>query len=165
MNKQDLQLLFRYNAWAHARILNAADGLSDEQFTAPAAFPHGGLRGTLVHTLFAEWLWRNRWDGNSPTVRMKPEDFPNIAFLRARWAEEDKNLQAFVQSISDERLKAPLDYKTTRGEVMHEPMLWPVIMHMLNHSTQHRAEAAAILTDLGRSPGDLDLIYFLREQE
>ena len=164
MNKQDIHLLFRYNTWAKARILNAADGLSDEQFVAPAPFPHGGIRGTLVHALFAEWIWRNRWEGASPAVRLREADFPTFASLRARWEQEDKNLQVFLETLTDERLNAPFEYQTTRGEPMREPVLWPVMVHVVNHGTQHRAEAAALLTDLGRSPGDIDLIVFLREQ-
>ena len=75
MNKQDIQMLYEYNRWANARILGAAAKISEAQFLAPAEFPHGGLRGTLVHTLFAEWIWRLRWLGSPPNFRMKPEDF------------------------------------------------------------------------------------------
>ena len=54
MNKQDIQLLYKYNHWANTRILNAASNLTPEQFLAPASFPHRELRGTLTHALFAE---------------------------------------------------------------------------------------------------------------
>ena len=162
MNKQDIQLLYKYNTWANARILDAAEDVTEEQFLAPASFPHGGLRSTFTHTLFAEWIWRMRWQGESPAFRIKPEDFPTFDSLRARWLEEDKALNAFVDSLTDEKLNAPFQYKTTRGEAM-ENILWQAMMHTINHGTQHRSEAAAILTELGHSPGDIDLILFLRE--
>jgi hypothetical protein len=46
-------------------ILRAAAELSEEQYLAPGEFPHGGVRGTLVHALFAEWMWRMRWQGTA----------------------------------------------------------------------------------------------------
>ena len=160
MNKQDIILLYKYNQWANALILNAAAKVTQEQFLAPASFPYGGLRGTLVHTLFAEWVWRQRWEGTSPTKRFQPEDFPRFDSLRTRWAEEEKALMSFVEGLTDEKLESKFKYKSTDGEP-HERILWQVMAHMVNHGTQHRTEAAAMLTDLGHSPGDIDLIVFL----
>jgi len=81
MNKDDILTLYQYNNWANARILNTTSQVSPEQFLAAASFSHGGLRGTLVHTLFAEWIWRQRWEGTSPTEGFQPEDFPTFAVL------------------------------------------------------------------------------------
>ena len=162
MNNQDIALLYKYNRWANAKILNAASHVTSEQFLAPATFPHGGLRGTLVHTLFAEWIWRHRWEGTSPVVRIKPEDFPTFESLRARWTDEEKLLMSFVEKVTDERLNSHFFYTTTKGEP-HERILWHVMAHLVNHGTQHRSEAAALLTDFGHSPGDIDLVYFLSE--
>ena len=164
MNKQDILLLYQYNQWANAKILNAAANVTQEQFVAPGSFPHGGLRGTLVHALFAEWIWRRRWEGTSPTSRLQPEDFPTLESLRTRWLEEGKQLMGLVEAITDERLNNTFDYRNTSGKPFTK-ILWQVMAHVVNHGTQHRAEAAAILTDLGHSPGDLDLISFLIETQ
>jgi uncharacterized damage-inducible protein DinB len=163
MNKKDIQLLYKYNDWANTRILNAASNLTAEQFLAPASFPHGGLRGTLTHILFAEWIWRTRWLGESPAVRFKPEDFPTFDSLRARWLVEKTALNIYIDDLTDEILTGAFQYKTTSGKVM-ENVFWQAMAHVVNHGTQHRSEAAALLTGFGRSPGDLDLIIFLRER-
>jgi len=165
MNKQDIQLLFRYNSWANERILRAAEQASAQEFIAASNFPHGGLRGTLFHALFAEWLWRRRCEGASPTEWLRAEDFPTVQSLRERWRQEESNLNAFLEALTDEKLNGPLEYKTTKSVAMREPLMWTVLAHVVNHGTQHRSEAAAMLTDLGCSPGDIDLIFFLREQK
>jgi uncharacterized damage-inducible protein DinB len=41
--------------------------------------------------------------------------------------------------------------------------VWQVIFHVVNHGTQHRGEAAAILTGYNHSPGELDFDTFLSE--
>jgi uncharacterized damage-inducible protein DinB len=160
MNKQDLLTFYNYNQWANARILNAVCNVTQEQFLAPASFPHGGLRGTLVHALFAEWIWRKRWEGVSPTHRMKLEDFPTFESLQTRWLEEERQLMDFANSVTDERLNNLFHYNNTAGQPFSR-ILWQAMAHVVNHGTQHRTEAAAILTDVGHSPGDLDFIYFL----
>ena len=160
MNKQDILVLYQYNQWANARILHAAAGITAEEFLAPASFPHGGLRGTLVHALSAEWIWRNRWEGTSPASVLKPDEFPAFEALGSRWAEEEKKLMGFVETVTDEGLDKPFDYKNTSGQPFTR-ILWQAMAHVVNHGTQHRTEAAAMLTDLGHSPGDIDLIFFV----
>ena len=162
MNKQDIQLLYQYNQWTTAKILDAASNVTQEQYLASASFPHGGLRGTLVHALFAEWIWRTRWEGTSPASRLKPEDFPTFESLRIRWTEEESKLMAFVDSLTDEKLNSKVSYQNTSGK-RFERILWQMMVHVVNHGTQHKTEAAAILTELGHSPGDIDLIVFLPE--
>ncbi|HEU0294450.1 MAG TPA: DinB family protein [Anaerolineales bacterium] len=162
MNKEDILVLYQYNQWTTRKILDAASKVTNEQFLAPADFPHGGLRSTLVHALFAEWIWRNRWGGTSPTQRLKPEDFPTFDSLRARWSEEENLLMTFVNNLTDENLNRVISYKTTQGKPQ-ERILWQMMAHLVNHGTQHKTEAAAILTGFGHSPGDIDMIYFLIE--
>jgi uncharacterized damage-inducible protein DinB len=158
-------LLYDYNRWCTARILTTAANLNDEQFLAPGTFPHGGLRGTLVHTLFTEWVWRMRWQGTPPDFhyRLKPEGFSTLAALQTRWMEEESLQMEFVASLTDKKLKSELEYTSTEGG-RYKRVLWETMAHLVNHGTQHRTEAAAILTDLGHSPGDIDLIVFINER-
>jgi uncharacterized damage-inducible protein DinB len=65
----------------------------------------------------------------------------------------------FVETVTDEKLNSVLSYKNTKG-VPLEHILWKLMVHVVNHGTQHRSEAAAMLTDFGCSPGDLDMVYF-----
>ena len=128
MNKEDIVMLYKYNQWSTAIILVTASKVTADEFLAPADFPHGGLRGTLVHALFAEWIWRNRWAGTSPTQRLQPEDFPTFDSLRTRWAEEEERLMSFVSTLTDERLNSVITYRNTQG-VQHERVLWQMMAH------------------------------------
>ena len=164
MTTKDVRFLCDYNRWGNARILGAAAKLGDAQFGGPGTFPHGGLRGTLVHVLFAEWTWRMRWLGTPPPhgYRFGPEEFPTVAALRARWAAEEAALTDYVERLTDQMLTTKLEYTSTEGG-RHRRLLWETIAHLVNHGTQHRSEAAAMLTALGHSPGDIDLIVYLNE--
>ena len=69
----------------------------------------------------------------------------------------------FVVNVTEERLESRIRYISTEGEP-HERLLWECMAHLVNHGTQHKTEAAAILTNLGHSPGDIDLIVYLNEK-
>lgn len=165
MRKTDILTFYDYNYWANSRVLNAAARVSEDLFTAPARPSHGSVRGALVHILAAEAIWRQRCqEGLSPTALLAESEFPSLESLRLRWAEEEQAMRAFVGQLSDEALNQPVLYKTTKG-TSQETILWHILTHVVNHGTQFRGEAAVALTEYGQSPGDLDLIAFIREQK
>lgn len=163
MNKTYIQALYKYNQWANTKILDTAAQLDQEDYLIKGSHPHRFLHGILTHTLFAEWIWRNRWTGVSPTTRLKPEDFPTLESLRTRWQAENLELERFIAAITEDSLNSPFQYSSTES-VPFENILWESMAHVVNHGTQHRSEAAIILTELGHSPGDLDLILFTRKK-
>lgn len=162
MNKEYFQVLCQYNAWSNAKILNSASNLTQERFLESVPFPHGSLRGTLVHAAFAEWVWRKRWEGSPKNPKWNVEDFPTFESLRTRWADEEANLMNFVANLTDATLYAKFNYVSTEG-FPHERVVWESMAHLVNHGTQHKTEAAAILTGMGYSPGDIDLIVYLNQ--
>lgn len=163
MTRDDLLLLFDYNYWATERLLNAVGKLSAEQYAETVAgLSMGSIRNTLVHMLAAERIWRLRClEGQSPTQLLRWEDLPALDLLRSVWVEEEEAMRAGLARLTDGMLAGRLAYRTTDGQPKEE-ILWQLLVQVVNHGTQHRAEAAVALTAFGFSPGDVDFIVFLR---
>ena len=152
--------LYAYGAWANARILETADAAHPEQFTADSD-GCGSIRDTLVHTASVQWLWLERWRGTSPRELWDPADFPDVAALRARWEEVEEATSAYIATLREPDLARVVSYVNFQGETWAYP-LWQQLLHQVNHATQHRSEAALLLTRLGYSPGWLDLLVYAR---
>ncbi len=162
MNIQDIQLIYNYNYWANGKILEASQKVTEDQFLAPAEFPFGGLRGTLVHILDAEYGWRGLFENKSFNADLKPDDFPTVKSIEERSHEEENAMWAYLANLNDEDMESHLHYTADSG-AKRDRILWQCLYHVVNHGTQHRSEAAALLTDFGCSPGDLDFTVFLNE--
>src|SRR5213593_335031 len=163
MTSELVRTLYRYNAWATARILERAARLRPDELAAPSGASFSSVRETLVHIMAAQWIWLARWQGTSPTSLLDG-GFPDFASLRARWDQIERETQRSVAGLTDADLAKVVEYRNTRGERWAYP-LWQQVVHQVNHATQHRGEVAAALTELGHSPGDLDLLIFVDETE
>ena len=159
-----VRTLYRYSAWATARILETAARLRPAELAAPSGASYSSVRETLVHIMGAQWLWLSRWKGASPTGMLAAREFPDLESIRARWDQIEDDTRRFVTSLTDADLARVVEYRNTRGERWAYP-LWQQVVHQVNHATQHRGEIAAALTQHGHSPGDLDLLIFIDETE
>jgi uncharacterized damage-inducible protein DinB len=165
------RLLFAYNTWANQRVLEQAARAGEVDYFQPApGLSFGSLHATLVHILIGELVWLARWQGGKPTETLKDarqadriaaSEITSFADLCRIWDLELEKQRSFFECLRDDAIDRPFRYETQSGEANVQP-LSELMTHLFNHGTQFRAEAAVRLTQLGLSPGDLDLIVYIR---
>ncbi|HVA72772.1 MAG TPA: DinB family protein [Candidatus Limnocylindrales bacterium] len=162
MTIEDVRLLCEYNSWANHRALDACAALDPAQFTRNLGSSFPSVRDTLTHIMFAEWVWLERWSGRSPSG-FPPEDFLDLASVRARWQKIESDLLRFVRALSAADLDRVVTYRNTKGNPFSDSM-WQMLQHLFNHGTYHRGQIATLLRQLGAAPAATDLIAFYREK-
>ena len=156
MQADDIRFLFAYDRWATGRVLAVLEGLESAVWERAHLVGERGLGGILVHHLGASQRWRiglaTQGVDEGPEPELEP--LPTIDELRYRWQAEWAEVDAWLPNLRDEHVA-----------YVHEGIaVWQMLVHVVNHGTQHRAEAAALLTSEGRSPGELDLIDYAEER-
>jgi uncharacterized damage-inducible protein DinB len=154
---------YDYGAWVNKRLLESAANLTQEQFTRKVLPGFGSLHLTFVHILGTEFLWLARWQEISPRTVLSPTDLPTLAAIREGWKDLINQRRANLAGMDEAQLAATVHWTNMRGQSFALPR-WQVILHCANHSTHHRSEAAAILTELGYEPESTDLLKYYLEQ-
>ena len=161
--KSTFAMLAGYNAWANARVYDAAAQLSNAEYRADRGAFFKSLHGTLNHLLVADRLWMRRFtgEGDAPS-RLDAILFEEFLELRAAREAEDVRIAAYIDGLTQERIAAMFRYSTITNPREIEQPLGPALTHFFNHQTHHRGQAHAILTGLGREGPVLDLLAYQR---
>ncbi len=163
MDVEYFRTLYDYCYWARDRVLGAMEGMSEAEYAKPNGFVYGSIRGILTHALWAEEAWLARWRGETPSWPGSEAEVPTPAALAARWQQHEASMRAFLAGLSESDLAREITLRRRDGSEASW-LLWQLLAHVANHATQHRSEAAAALTMVGRSPGEVDFIFYLRER-
>lgn len=104
------------------RILDTTARLDAAEYRADHGASFGSVHDTLVHIMGAQWLWLSRWQGTSPRALPSPEAFADLAAVRRRWAEVDRDTRAFVATVTGPAaLDRVVEYVNTEGERSGQP--------------------------------------------
>ncbi len=162
MGIEDLRALYAYNGWANQRVRNSIQDLDPEIFKRDLEASFGSLQGTVAHLVSAQWNWMRRWKGQ-PASRPLPADaFASPQQANRRWVEVDRALADFVDGLDAGSLQRSIALTTPHGH-SYSSLLWQAMQHVVNHSSYHRGQIAAMLRQVGAIPQGTDLMLYYRE--
>ncbi len=164
MNIQSIRDYYRYADWANSRVVDRAATLTSTQFLISDLDGVWPIRETLVHVMWAQELWLDRWLGTMRSDRWQPERFPDVASVAAVWQRVNEETWQFIDQLTENQLAAELIWTNQRGEPFARP-LWQLMLHQCNHATYHRGDVAAMPTRFGASPGEIDFLRFFEARE
>jgi uncharacterized damage-inducible protein DinB len=158
VRKADLLTLFDYSYWATGQILRASEELSADEFGAPSDITYRNLRGTLVHTLDVERSWRRRLRGEARETwdfELADNDFPTVQSLAEAWRRDEGEMRAWLDGLDEGTLEGIVDL----GPKDRFP-LTTFLLHIVTHGIHQRRDAAILLERAGRSPPEIDFLYY-----
>lgn len=163
LDKDGAARLLAYTSWANHRALRMAATLSPDDYKRDLRASHGGVRGTLTHMLWAEWVWLERWKGLPTPPKIDEAELADVVALRDRWTALEEHRRSWLETLRPEALGEDLRYATTEGKVFVTP-LWQLVQHVANHATYHRGQVVAMVRQLGGTAVSTDMVAWDRER-
>jgi uncharacterized damage-inducible protein DinB len=160
-----LRMMAGYNRWMNEKLYAVCEGVPDEERKRDRHAFFRSIHGTLNHLLLTDRGWMARFQGQPwPFRSLDQELYTDFQDLRRERARTDRDLEAFVQEMTTERLNAPIEYRNYAGaEFRHS--LAPALVHLFNHQTHHRGQLTTLLSQLGLDLGVTDAVVFYRTRD
>lgn len=141
--------LYRYNAWSNKRVIDTLvrQDVRDEK-----------ILSIMGHILAAQYLWLHRIEG-LPPAKVKLWGEYTLDQL-AHMADEIGNRWLdFVESTDD--FNRELTYRNYTNDP-YTNNVENIMIHLVNHSSYHRAQVALLLRQKGFEPINTDFITYDR---
>lgn len=154
--KELLDQLANYDLWANSRYVQRLQQVPDELLDREAGGSFPTIRATLLHIRDAENTWWGRITGNSTTWPASTDrSIGSLLPITERF-------RGMVLALEEDRLREIVTYHDLKGNAHMQPA-WQLILHCLNHSTQHRGQLISQMRALGMTdiPAN-DLVVYQR---
>ena len=161
MNADAFHHFYNYHFAENRKVWEHVASLSFEQFTQKVDYSRGSVREQLVHLLDAEDMWFSELRGAQPLEPL-PEtvDTDDRDAIRAHWDKVEENIRAYLADLQDEQL---FSKRIKEPEEDKDLIVWQVLLHVVNHATDHRAQLLRVLHDLGVETKYQDYIFYVYE--
>jgi uncharacterized damage-inducible protein DinB len=158
MNADAFRHFYNYHFAENRKIWDTCiTSLSQELFTQNVGYSRGSVRNQVVHLMRTDDAWFSGLRGVEIPKPPNPAEFDDREILRARWDTVEQDMRDYLAKLRDDML---FERPFPEGEDK-DLILWQVLLHVVNHGTDHRAQLLRLLNDLGVKTAPQDYIFYV----
>ena len=155
--------MMAYDRWANNRLIKAAQQLDSARLARDLNSSFSSVHQTLLHIVWAEELWLERWHGHSFMPSLDPTAFSTVQSLHHHFEEVHARQRHFLEVLEAGADDQRIGYVNFRGQ-RWEYSLAQMVQHLVTHSAYHRGQLATMLRQLGVVPPTTDYLVYVDEQ-
>jgi len=153
MELELIKTFIKYHLDMTRRVWDSIDQITEEQFLADDSYSRGSIRNLMVHLVSTDRRWLASLKNGPDVGHLKFEDYPTRAAVRELLEIAAKDFSDYIDAVTEEELEQkPPEFTHPR---------WAVLLHLVNHGTDHRSTVLQRLTEFGAPTFDQDFIMWL----
>ena len=162
MDSRTIKTIFDYHYGMFEHVWVCAAQLNAAQFVEDNGYSLGSVRNHLVHCMNVDDRWLARLQQTTLPDVLDEATFPDLASIRPEWDAVRERVLAYVTGLTQAELEASVSVAIAGRYSEPQPCRRrDVLLHMVNHGTDHRAQILARLHDLGAPTLEQDLMLYL----
>jgi uncharacterized damage-inducible protein DinB len=159
MNANAFRYFYGYHFAENRKIWDSyVAPLSYEQFTQHVDYSHGSVRDQIVHLIGADDVWFSELRGVEPAEPLPPANTDDRNSIRNYWDSIEQKMREYLAALRDEML---FEKPIKEPDEDRELIVWQVLLHVINHGTDHRAQVLRLLNDVGVETTYQDFIFYV----
>ena len=154
-----LQHLYNYHFSENHKLWNYyISQITQDQFIQKFPYSLGSVRNHIVHMISVDDTWFCGLRGEEIPHMLNPVHFFKREKIRSHWDKVEDKMHDYLSTLNENQLED----KPLEGEDK-DLTVWQVLLHVVNHGTDHRAQVLRLLHDLGVRTGPQDYMFFVYE--
>ena len=143
--------MFKYNDWATHEAAKSIKGFEKK---------YEKLAELLSHIISAQRIWLNRI--LEKEIHLDPWDKHSLEECMQLSTEITAEWINYLEGLRDKDIDKRIEYENTKGDKFSNTIK-DIVLHVINHSTYHRAQIAQLISLSGGEPAKTDYIVYQRE--
>jgi len=153
MELELIKTFIEYHIDMTRRVWDSIDHITEEQFLADDAYSRGSIRNLMVHLASVDRRWLAGLKNLEDVGHLKFEDYTTHTQAREVFEGILKDLAEYASTLTEADLDSPNDK-------IQEPR-WQILLHIINHGTDHRSTMLQRLHEFGAPTFDQDFVIWL----
>jgi len=159
MNANAFRHFYEYHFSENRKIWeNYIVPLSHEEYIKDVDYSQGSVRDHIVHLMSVDEVWFSELRGVVPSEPVPSDNFDDRKIIRAYWDSVEQCMRDYLAELRDDML---FDKPIEDPEEDKNLIVWQVLLHVVNHGTDHRAQLLRLLNDMGVKTTSQDYIFYI----